>query len=110
MSLVKWSLTAPSGRVRMNRRTTVAKEIVIREVRPSDAAAWAKLRTALWPAGAADHPREIAQFFAGLIDEPKGAFIVESPAGKPIAILELSIREDVRDSKESAPDTWKDSM
>jgi aminoglycoside 6'-N-acetyltransferase I len=73
----------------------VAKEIVIREVCPSDAAAWAKLRTALWPAGAADHPREIAQFFAGLIDEPKGAFIVESPAGKPIAILELSIREDV---------------
>lgn len=79
----------------MNRRTTTAKEIVIRTVHPSDTAAWTKLRTALWPNGAEDHPREIAQFFAGMIDEPNAAFIVEDPAGKPIAILELSIREDV---------------
>jgi aminoglycoside 6'-N-acetyltransferase I len=80
----------------MNRRTTAVKEIVIRAVRPSDTAAWVKLRTALWPDGAEDHPREVAQFFAGMIDEPNAAFIVENPAGKPIAILELSIREDVQ--------------
>jgi aminoglycoside 6'-N-acetyltransferase I len=67
----------------------------MKAVRPSDAVAWAKLRTALWPAGAADHPREIARFFVGTIDEPNAAFIVESSAGKPIAILELSIRKDV---------------
>jgi aminoglycoside 6'-N-acetyltransferase I len=79
----------------MNQRTTTPEEILIRAIRPSDAAAWVKLRTALWPDGAEDHPREIAQFFAGLIDEPKAAFIVEKRAGEPIAIVELSIREDV---------------
>jgi aminoglycoside 6'-N-acetyltransferase I len=79
----------------MNRRTTTVKEIVIRAVRPSDTAAWVKLRTALWLDGAGDHPREIAQFFAGMLGELDAAFIVENPAGKPIAILELSIREDV---------------
>jgi aminoglycoside 6'-N-acetyltransferase I len=68
---------------------------VIRAVRPSDTTAWVKLRTALWPDGAEDHPREIAQLFAEMLDEPNAAFIVENPAGKPIAILELSIREDV---------------
>jgi GNAT superfamily N-acetyltransferase len=79
----------------MSRIATTAKETVIRAVRPSDTAAWVKLRTALWPDGAEDHPREIAQFFSGMLGELNAAFIVENPAGKPIAILELSIREAV---------------
>jgi aminoglycoside 6'-N-acetyltransferase I len=79
----------------MNQRTTTAEEILIRAIRRSDEAAWVKLRTALWPDGVEDHPREIAQFFAGLIDEPKAAFIVANRAGEPIAIVELSVREDV---------------
>jgi aminoglycoside 6'-N-acetyltransferase I len=78
----------------MSRRTTTAKEIVIRAVHPSDTAAWVKLRTALWRMEQ-KIIREIAQFFAGMLGVLNAAFIVENPAGKPIAILELSIREDV---------------
>src|SRR3974390_2878757 len=42
----------------------------IRPVLPEDADAWVRLRTALWPHGAADHPGEIAAFFAGTAAEP----------------------------------------
>jgi aminoglycoside 6'-N-acetyltransferase I len=61
----------------------------------SDAAAWAQLRTALWPDGAEDHPREIGLFFAGRLKETDAAFIAEDAAGKAIAILELAIRTDI---------------
>ena len=64
-------------------------------MRDPDVAAWAELRTALWPDGADDHAREIEQYFAGRLDEPDAAFIARDTAGKPIAILELSLRTDV---------------
>lgn len=68
---------------------------MIREARPSDAAAWEALRRELWPDGTEDHGPEIAAFFAGTIAEPNAVLVAEDANGEIIAIAELSIRYDV---------------
>jgi aminoglycoside 6'-N-acetyltransferase I len=72
----------------------MATRFHIRPVLPDDADAWVRLRTALWPDGAADHPGEIAAFFAGTAPEPLAAYVAECH-GQAVAILELSIRTDL---------------
>jgi aminoglycoside 6'-N-acetyltransferase I len=72
----------------------MAARFHIRPVRPDDAHAWVRLRTALWPDGSADHPGEIAAFFAGTAPEPLAAYLAECD-GQPVAILELSIHTDL---------------
>jgi aminoglycoside 6'-N-acetyltransferase I len=63
----------------------------IRSAEPSDAEAWAVLRTELWPEAPEDHPREIAQFFA---EPPEHAvcFVAESQAGELVGIVEVGLR------------------
>jgi len=67
----------------------------IRSAGPSDASSWLRLRCALWPDGASDHPQEIAAFFAGETNDPSAVFLAESD-GHCIAILELAFRTDLR--------------
>jgi len=66
----------------------------IRPIRPGDADAWLRLRTAMWPDGVSDHPHEIAAFFAHTIAEPMAVFVAET-SGQCVAILELAIRTDL---------------
>jgi len=65
-------------------------------IRPAtfdDAAAWLRLRMALWPEGAeADHRTEIESYFAGRLREPLAVLLAEDHAGKVIGFAELSIR------------------
>lgn len=69
--------------------------MIIREARPTDAAAWEQLRCELWPDGVEDHAKEIAAFFAGKIEEPSFVLVVEDESSAMIAVAELSIRHDV---------------
>jgi aminoglycoside 6'-N-acetyltransferase I len=69
--------------------------MIIREIRPPDAAAWETLRCELWPDGAEDHREEIAAFFAGTVAEPNAVLVAEDPSGSLIGVAELSIRDDV---------------
>lgn len=73
----------------------------IRPIVPGDADAWIRLRTAMWPDGASDHPQEIAAFFAGApfsagegkstFSDPLAVYVAESD-GQCVAILELAMR------------------
>lgn len=68
----------------------------MRRAAPTDSGAWADLRHLLWPdATAAEHADEIAQYFAGALDEPQAVFIAESDPGEIIGFVELSIRRRV---------------
>ena len=67
----------------------------IRPATPSDAEAWLKMRCDLWPDGAEEHGSEIADFFAGILLEPLAVFVALSSDGHYVALLELSIRDDV---------------
>lgn len=66
---------------------------VLRPVGPADAAAWARLREALWEGD--DHAVEIAQYFAGTLGEPQEVLLAIAPSGEAVGHVELSIREDV---------------
>lgn len=68
--------------------------MVIREVRPSDDAAWESMRCDLWPDGAHEHAGEIASFLAGKLQEPSAVFLAEDE-GSPVGVIELSIRDHV---------------
>lgn len=68
--------------------------MIVREARPTDAAAWERLRCELWADGVEDHAKEIAAFLAGKIDEPSFVLVVEDESGSLIAVAELSIRYD----------------
>ena len=64
-------------------------------VRPAvtgDAAAWQRMREALWPDGAGDHPGEIARFFAGRLREPLAVLLAVDDSGAALGFAELSIR------------------
>lgn len=74
--------------------------MVIREIRPADAAAWEAMRCDMWPDGVDDHAPEIAAFFAGGLDEPCAVFVAEEDSGLLVAIAELSIRYDVAEQQE----------
>jgi len=68
----------------------------IRQATPIDSGAWTDLRHLLWPdATVAEHCEEIAQFFAGVLDEPQAVFVAEADAGEIIGFVEISIRRQV---------------
>ncbi len=67
--------------------------ITVRPAKPSDAAAWLRLRRALWPEGSeGEHREEIDRFFAGQAREPLAVLLAEDGAGCPVGLAELSIR------------------
>lgn len=67
--------------------------IAIRPARREDAAAWCRMRHALWPDGSAEeHAREIAAFLDGGAREPLAVLVAEDAAGELVGLAELSIR------------------
>ena len=67
--------------------------ITVRPAKPSDAAAWLRLRHALWPEGSeAEHREEIDRFFAGEAQEPLAVLLAEDGTGWSVGLAELSIR------------------
>jgi aminoglycoside 6'-N-acetyltransferase I len=66
--------------------------VLIRPVEPADAPAWQRMRTGLWPHHAADHPHDIARYFAGVRTDPAEALLACLGSGAPIGFVELSIR------------------
>lgn len=66
----------------------------VREAVPGDAAAWERMRTALWPdADAGEHAEEIARYFAG--DFPRGpwlALVAEAEDGAVVGFAEVATR------------------
>ena len=65
--------------------------IQVRPVHPRDAAAWLRLRQALWPDETGSHAREIDKYFAGTSSNPLQVLVAER-AGTLIGFAELSIR------------------
>jgi len=67
--------------------------ITIRPATRRDAAAWLRLRCALWPdASESEHRAEIDRFFAGQALEPLAVLLAEDGAGAVLGVAELSIR------------------
>ena len=67
--------------------------IRVRSARPDDAAAWWRLRCALWPDGPeAEHRAEIAQFFGGRVAMPLEVLLAVDDTDVPLGVVELSIR------------------
>lgn len=66
----------------------------VRAVTPTDAQAWAAMRTALWPESPqAEHREEIAQFFAGAFPRgPWAALVAEDSDGELVGFVEVSTR------------------
>ncbi len=69
--------------------------MIVRKVRASDAPVWEAMRCDLWPDGADEHAFEIAQFFAGRLEEPCEVLVAEGESGQLVGVMELSIRDDV---------------
>ena len=72
----------------------------VRPAKREDAAAWQRMRDALWPDYASTwHSDEIAQFFAGKLSMPLAVLIAEDDAspGKLLGFAELSIRNYAED-------------
>ncbi len=73
--------------------TATLVTITIRPATRRDAAAWLRLRYALWPdASESEHRAEIARFFAGQAREPLAVLLAEDGAGAVLGLAELSIR------------------
>jgi aminoglycoside 6'-N-acetyltransferase I len=63
-----------------------------RQANPGDAAAWLRMRAALWPdASRVELETEVAQHFAGSVPS-LWVFICEDSGARPIGMLELSLR------------------
>jgi aminoglycoside 6'-N-acetyltransferase I len=71
--------------------------IVVRPVTPADAAAWTRMRLALWPEEAASVEPEVARFFAGDLKEPLAVLMAFDASGAPAGMAELSIRNYAED-------------
>ena len=69
--------------------------IRVRDITPTDAPVWEKLRRDLWPDGTEDHAAEIASFFAGTLEEPTAVLMAEDDDGVVVAFAELSLRTDL---------------
>ncbi len=66
---------------------------IVRPVTRDDAAAWLRMREALWPEyGESYHPQEVAQYFDGTLDMPLEVLIAIDAGGNPLGFAELSIR------------------
>lgn len=67
--------------------------ITVRPVSVNDAAAWLKMRCALWPDGtASEHREEIDRFLSGQAREPQAVFLARDASGKIVGFVELSVR------------------
>lgn len=84
--------------------------IAVRPVRPSDAAAWLRLRVDLWPDGSeAEHVEEIDRFLQGRAEEPSAVLLAVDPSGRPVGLAELSVRpcaEGCRSSRVAYLEGW----
>jgi len=67
-------------------------EIHVRAALPSDAAAWERMRQALWPSHEGEHAREIAAHFAGVRVNNADTLIAFGEGGAPLGFAELAIR------------------
>ena len=65
---------------------------VVRAATPGDAAAWLRMRDALWPDEDGSHAGEIAAFFAGSLREPLEVLLAFDADGAAVGYAELSIR------------------
>jgi len=82
--------------------------MMVRDVTPSDAPAWLRLRRALWPHHAeAAHAAEITEFLEGHAPEPLAVLVVADGAGQLIGFAELSIRAYAGAATPTASPTWK---
>ncbi len=72
----------------------------VRTVGPGDRAAWLRMRTALWPEDAEEHPEAIDAFLGG---ERRGGevFVAEGAPGQLEAFLELGLRSYAEDCESS---------
>jgi aminoglycoside 6'-N-acetyltransferase I len=65
----------------------------VRPVRPADAAAWLRMRDALWPDHEHQwHATEIEQFLAGELKMPLAVLMAVTDADEPVGFVELFIR------------------
>lgn len=69
----------------------VTPSVSVRPAAPGDAAAWTRLRTALWPEWPEDHPREIEEYFEA---EPENVvcFVAEDAGGAVVGFAEAGLR------------------
>ena len=67
--------------------------MIIRPIQPSDAAAWLRMRMALWPDSSPEkEAEEITQFFAGwLLPQLQAAFVCPRPETGLCGLVEVSI-------------------
>jgi aminoglycoside 6'-N-acetyltransferase I len=65
--------------------------VAVRPVEQRDEASWVEMRSALWPDGMEDHPKEIQRFLAGDAKEPL-AVLVAQDGEALVGFVELSIR------------------
>ena len=65
---------------------------IIRRVNADDAAAWLRMREALWPDETGSHAREVQDFLAGRLNMPLEVLIAVDRAGTLLGFAELSIR------------------
>lgn len=63
----------------------------IRAVRRVDAAAWARMRTSLWPEWPEDHPREIAEYLAS--PPTRWTCLVAEDEGGLVGFAEVRLRD-----------------
>jgi len=68
--------------------------MIVRHIRPSDAAAWESMRRDLWPEDPESHAAEIAAFFAGTLAEPQAVLVAQEDSIL-VAFAELSMRDDI---------------
>jgi aminoglycoside 6'-N-acetyltransferase I len=68
--------------------------MIVRHIRPSDAATWQTMRRDLWPEDPESHAEEIAAFFAGTLAEPQAVLVAQEDSTL-VAFAELSIRDDI---------------
>jgi aminoglycoside 6'-N-acetyltransferase I len=68
------------------------REVRVRHVTQGDAAAWLRMREALWPDETGSHGREIEQFFAGELRMPLAVLLAVDARDESIGFAELSIR------------------
>ncbi len=71
--------------------------IDVRAATPENAAAWLRMRGALWPDESGSHAREIRQFFDGTLREPLAVFVAFDQTGAAVGFAELNIRNYAED-------------
>jgi aminoglycoside 6'-N-acetyltransferase I len=65
---------------------------IIRRVNADDAAAWLRMREALWPDETGSHAQEVRDYLAGRLNMPLEVLLAVDDAGTPLGFVELSIR------------------